>query len=117
MLGVLSGLEAQQAKLDLNADSSNYIKQKELLRSAYISLNTIMNTDLGNNHYVKDSIQLRDPLEFQELYDNTLQYNTTLLIGRRDLKVSELDMKIARAALFPTLDFDAGYNYSRTKNA
>lgn len=115
MLGVLSGLEAQQAKLDLNADSSNYIKQKELLRSAYISLNTIMNTDLGNNHYVKDSIQLRDPLEFQELYDNTLQYNTTLLIGRRDLKVSELDMKIARAALFPTLDFDAGYNYSRTK--
>ena len=30
MLGVLSGLEAQQAKLDLNADSSNYMKQKEL---------------------------------------------------------------------------------------
>ncbi len=115
MLGVLSGLEAQQAKLDLNADSSNYIKQKEQLRSAYISLNTIMNTDLQKHRYVKDSIQLRDPLVFQELYDNTLQYNTTLMIGRRDLKVSELDMKIARAALFPTLDFDAGYNYSRTK--
>lgn len=115
VLGVLSGLEAQQAKLDLNADSSNYIKQKEQLRSAYISLNTIMNTDLQKHRYVKDSILLRNPLVFQELYDNTMQYNTTLLIGRRDRKVSELDMKIARAALFPTLDFDAGYNYSRTK--
>lgn len=25
-------------------------------------------------------------------------------------------MKIARAALFPKLDFDAGYNYNRTKS-
>ena len=29
VIGVLSGLEAQQAKLDLNADSSNYMKEKE----------------------------------------------------------------------------------------
>ena len=115
VLGVLSGLEAQQAKLDLNADSSNYMKQKEYLKSAYISLNTIMNVDLRQHMYVRDSIELRAPLEYQELYDNMMQYNTTLLIGRRDQKVSELDMKIARAALFPKLDFDAGYNYSRTK--
>lgn len=115
VLGVLSGLEAQQAKLDLNADSSNYIKQKEQLKSAYISLNTIMNADLQQHRYVKDSIILYAPLLYKELYSNMLQYNTTLLIGKRDMKVSELDMKIARAALFPKLDFDAGYNYSRTK--
>ena len=115
VLGVLSGLEAQQAKLDLNADSSNYIKEKELLKSAYISLNMSMNTDLQQHSYVNDSITLREPLLWDELQDNMLQWNTTLLIGRRDRKVSELDMKIARAALFPKLDFNAGYNYSRTK--
>lgn len=115
VLGVLSGLEAQQAKLDLNADSSNYIKEKELLKSAYISLNTSMNTDLQRHSYVDDSITLSAPLQFKELFDEMLQWNTTLLIGRRDQKVSELDMKIARAALFPKVDFDAGYNYSRTK--
>ncbi len=115
VLGVLSGLEAQQAKLDLNADSSNYMKEKELLKSAYISLNTIMNTDLQQHLYVNDSIQLRAPLQYKNLVTDMLQYNTTLQIGRRDRKVSELDMRIARAALFPKLDFDAGYNYSRTK--
>lgn len=115
MLGVLSGLEAQQAKLDLNADSSNYIKEKELLKSAYISLNMSMNADLQRHAYVDDSITLREPLRLDELQDNMLQWNTTLLIGRRDQKVSELDMKIARAALFPKLDFNAGYNYNRTK--
>lgn len=116
VLGVLSGLEMQQAKVDLNADSSNYMKQRELLKSAYISLNTIMNADLHQHMYIKDTIRLREPLVYQELYNNTLQFNTTLQIGRRDQRVSELDMKIARAALFPKLDFDAGYNYSRTKS-
>ena len=32
ILGSLSGLEALQAKLDLNADSSNYMKQQQALR-------------------------------------------------------------------------------------
>ena len=115
MLGVFSGLDAQQAKLDLNADSSNYMKQKELLKSAYIALNLSMNADLQQAMYVRDSITLLEPLVFSELNDKMLELNTTLMIGRRDRKVSELDMKLARAALFPTLDFAAGYNYSRTK--
>ena len=115
MLGVLSGLDAQQAKLDLNADSSNYMKQKELLKSAYIALNLSMNADLQQAMSVRDSITLLEPLVFSELNDKMLELNTTLMIGRRDRKVSELDMKLARAALFPTLDFAAGYNYSRTK--
>lgn len=115
VLGVLSGLEAQQAKLDLNADSSNYMKQKELLKSAYITLNMIMNADLQQDRYVQDTIVLREPLNYDELRNKMLVTNTTLQIGRRDKKVSELDMKIARAALFPTLDFGAGYNYGRTK--
>ena len=115
VLGVLSGLEAQQAKLDLNADSSNYMKQKELLKSAYIALNLSMNAELQQAMYVKDSIMLRNPLIYKDLNDRMLESNTTLLIGRRDRKVSELDLKLARSVIFPTLDFAAGYNYSKTK--
>lgn len=115
VLGVLSGLEAQQAKLDLNADSSNYMKQKELLKSAYIALNTIMNADLQQDRYVQDSIELRETLGYEELRAGMLERNTVLLRARRDRKISELDMRSARAALFPTLDFDAGYRYSRTE--
>lgn len=114
VLGVLSGLELQQAKIDLNADSSKYMKQKELLKSAYISLNMIMNSDLQRAMYVQDTIVLQSPLVYEELYHNTLAMNTTLLIARKDQKISALDVRIARSALFPTLDFNTGYNYSRT---
>lgn len=116
VLGVLSGLELQQAKIDLNADSSKYMKQKELLKSSYISLNMLMNADLEQVMYVKDSIQLRPMLLLDELRKTTLEMNTSLLMARRDRNISAMDVKIARSALFPTLDFNGGYNYSRTKS-
>ncbi len=115
VLGVLSGLEAQQAKIDLNADSSRYVKQQEVLKSAYITLNHMLNIELDKAMYVRDSISLLDQLIIGELKENTLSSNTALLIARKDQKISALDVKIARSALFPTLDFNSGYNYSRTE--
>ena len=115
VIGSMSGLESLQAKLDLNADSSTYMQEQQALKSAYIALNTVMNTDLHQHEYVRDSIVLREPLAYRRLQDDMMEYNTTLLIGRRDCKVSEMDMKIARAALFPRLSFDGGYNFRRTK--
>ena len=115
VIGSMSGLESLQAKLDLNADSSTYMQEQQALKSAYIALNTVMNTELHQHEYVRDSIVLREPLAYRRLQDDMMEYNTTLLIGRRDCKVSEMDMKIARAALFPRLSFDGGYNFRRTK--
>lgn len=115
VLGVLSGLEFQQAKIDLNADSSKYMKQTELLKSSYITLNMIMNNELQESMYIQDSIILLPMLDRGVLKTNALQMNTALQIARKDQKISALDVKMARAALFPTLDFSGGYNYSRTQ--
>jgi Outer membrane protein len=115
-LGVLSGLEMQQAKIDFNADSSSFMRQKEYLKSAYISLNLAMCGDLQHSGYVNDTITLIEPLSFDELEENTLKYNTALLIARSQMKISELDLQIARSSLFPTIKLNAGYNYNRTES-
>ena len=110
LLGSLSGIEALQAKLDLNADSSNYMQTREALRAAYI---TVINGALPRRDYVRDSILLRPSLAHDPLIDDMLAHNTTLQLARRDRKISALDLKLARAALFPRLDFRGGYNASR----
>ncbi|MEG2946212.1 MAG: TolC family protein [Bacteroidales bacterium] len=115
-LGVLSGLEMQQAKIDLNADSSGYMRQKEYLKSAYIALNLAMSGDLQQTGYVKDSIRLQTPLRFETLETGTLEHNTALQIARKEQRLSALDLKMARSALFPTLNLNTGYNYSRTES-
>ena len=38
LLGVISGLELQQARIDLNADSSAVLSQQETVNNAYILL-------------------------------------------------------------------------------
>ncbi len=113
-VGNRSGLEAQQAKIDLNADSSVYVKQKEALKGAYITLNKLMNTDLQLVEYVRDTILLGPLLSLGVLEQRTLQSNTTLLLAKKDQKISALDLKNTRAVLFPTLDFTSGYNYNKT---
>ncbi len=76
-----------------------------------------MNTDLQKHMYVDDSIRLHMPLQYQDLLTDLLQYNSTLQIGRFGTgKSLELDMKIPGPLCSPKLDFDAGYNYNRTKS-
>ena len=107
-IGSLSGLELKQTKIDLNSDSSTLVKQQEQLRSAYITLNTLMNIDLHKRGYVKDTILLHPMYPKDEVQTLMLNNNTTLLIARREQKVSELDLKLARSAYFPSVDFTAG---------
>ena len=116
VLGSLSGLEALQAKLDLNADSSNYMKEQQRLKTSYITLNTVMNVNLNMTHYVRDSINLREPLDFKILEYYLLRNNTMMQMSKLDCNISELDIKMARSVFFPQLKFQGGYNVSHTKS-
>ncbi|MDR0766601.1 MAG: TolC family protein [Odoribacteraceae bacterium] len=113
-IGKISGLEAKQAIVDLHADSSAYTRQQEQLKNAYITLDKVMNIDLQRDAYVNDTITMGAPLHPGELEKNTIENNKLLVIARGERRVSDLDYKRARAALFPTVDFTSGYNYSRT---
>lgn len=115
-IGSLSGLELRQTKIDLNTDSSTLVKQQEQLSSAYITLNTLMNIDLHKRGYVKDTILLHPMYPKDEVQTLMLNNNTTLLIARREQRLSELDLKLARSAYFPSVDFTAGYSFSRTES-
>lgn len=113
-IGSASGLEMKLAKTDLNADSSGLIKQEEALRVAYISLNQMMNSPLANNAYVHDTITLSGTLRHEELTRRTMEQNTEILLARNGVQLADLDLRLARAAKWPTLDLAAGYNYNAT---
>lgn len=113
-IGAASGLEMKLAKTDLNADSSNLIKQQEALNLAYIEMNQMLNMPLEMTAYVSDSIRMVGELNRDTLRITTLANNSEILLSRVGIRLSELDLKLARAARYPTLDFAAGYNYNAT---
>jgi len=112
-IGLLSGLELRQAKIDLNVDSSSMVRQEETVYNAYVRLNTLMAAPLQVKGFVHDTIVLAPKMVYNTLKEDVLAKNTTLLMARHSQKISEHDVQLAKAYLFPTLDFRAGYTYNQ----
>ena len=115
-IGSLSGLEMRHSKNDLNADSSLLMQQQQALTNAYIQLNKLMNNELLLSDYVEDTLILLPMLNREEINQNAVKNNTTLLIAQKGISVSELNVKSHLSAFFPTVDFNAGYQFAYANN-
>jgi len=114
-IGAISGLEYRQSKIDLNADSSQLMLQKQALTNAYISLNTLMTKDLTKENYVQDTLVLLPLFTYNQFVDSALQNNTSLLIYQKGIRLSQLDLKNSLSQFFPTIDFQTSYQYSNSQ--
>jgi len=111
-IGSISGLEYRQSKIDLNADSSLLMLQQQVLTNSYIHLNKLMNKELTKEDYVQDTLVLLPLFHYNEIVDSALQQNTSLLIYKKGIKLSELEVKRTVSQFFPTLDFSSGYQFT-----
>lgn len=115
-IGSAAGIDLLQAQLDLNADSSNLVRQKETLNSLYLSLNRYVNQPLLKTGYVKDSILLGPPLTEQELIMHAEDNNTDLIAARLGMEITKQDLNLAKSRWFPTINLVSGYSYSRSES-
>ncbi|GHU91095.1 membrane protein [Bacteroidia bacterium] len=114
-IGSMSRLDLQQARVDFNTDSSNLIKQQEVLYSSRITLNQLMALDnVSQMLLVADSVIIPDKtLQETDLSEKTMLYNSLLLISEKNKRISELDYKAVKSRNFPYLKLNAGYGYTQ----
>lgn len=114
LLGGASKMELLQSLVYLNADSSRYAQQNEVLRSSQIKLHELMSSeDPAVNIILKDTlIQINENLSYEELLSNTLASNTSLQIASKNQSISELDYKIIKSRYYPYLNLSTGYGYA-----
>ena len=116
-IGNFSRLDYQQAKVDFNADSAQYMKQQELLHTSRIQLNELMaNEDVDQPIVVQDSlINVDGSLNFEELWNATLQANASLLRAHQNNTLAQLDYKKVCSRDYPYLKLNGGYGYTFNK--
>ena len=114
LLGSSSKLELLQSMVYLNADSSQYAKQTEILLASQVRLKKLMALEnLEENITLQDSaIQIDTTLIYNDLLRLTLEQNTGLLLAAKDQNISELDYKIITGRAYPYLNLSSGYTYS-----
>jgi outer membrane protein TolC len=114
LLGSASRMQLLQSIVYLNADSSRYARQNEVLRASQIRLNELMaNDDPGEVFLLGDErISIDTTLDYEALLALALENNTSLQIASRNKIISEMDYKIIRSGIYPYLSFTSGYTYN-----
>lgn len=116
-IGNFSRLDYQQAKVDFNADSAQYIKQQEVVLTSRIALNEMMAIDAVYTPIeTNESTIVSDTtLQFGQLWEKMLANNAALLLASRSNTLAELDYKKVISRNYPYVRLNAGYDYTFNK--
>ena len=116
-IGNFSRLDYQQAKVDFNADSAQYIKQQEVVLTSRIALNEMMAIEAVYTpiETQETTIATDTTLVFNDLWNKMLNNNATLLLASQNNTLAQLDYKKVLSRNYPYIKFNAGYDYSFSK--
>ena len=114
-IGDFSRLDWLQARVDFNADSSQYMTQQELVSASRIRINELLaNSDVTERCYARDSvIDVNSSLSWEQLKEDMAELNSELLISNRNKSLTQLELKAVKSRNYPYLKLSAGYGYNR----
>ncbi len=115
-VGTGSKFDLRQAQVDLNEDRSNLLKEELTYEQLKVNLNQLMGREVNNDFNVADTILVDKNLNFDDLKNRTAEKNTTLQIAKKNLNLSEINLRLARAELFPQISLVGGYDYTKSES-
>jgi outer membrane protein TolC len=111
--GTGSEMEFLKARVELNADVAALANQRTVYRNSKVTMNDLLSRDVNTPFEVRDTIVVSGLLVYDSLRLAMRAANRNLLLSVRNRQVAQLELQEARANQWPTLDFYAGYSYSR----
>jgi len=111
-----SELEFLKAKVELNADISGLSSQNTVSVNSLATLNELLARDVTSKFEVRDTIIFHYRLNYDSLRMGMKEANRNLLLYNRNMEMSQLGVKSARAVQWPVIGMTAGVNYSNAQS-
>ena len=115
--------ELLQSQLDLNAFKAAEIREETDILQLKQVLNQLIRpatgTDPGGlitDYEVSDSIPINLNLKLEDIQAQVTSHNPALQITQKNIDLSYLTLKQIKADRWPLVQFNGGYNFSRTDN-
>jgi outer membrane protein TolC len=115
-LGSGSNVELLQAKLDINAQKANLITQRNILNQFKGDLLLLLKSDPYSTFTVDSVFAFNEVKSAEEIKSNIEKTNTSFLLARKNVSVSNQYIKELRSQHLPQLAISAGYQYGRNQN-
>lgn len=114
--GQSTKLEVLNAEVDINNDSILIINATQQLSNAKRGLNVILGIDRDVNYEVETAVDFNNLMNFKALQKKTILNNTALKQNKKNIAISEFNIKINNANYVPSLNFSTSYGFNRTEN-
>lgn len=116
-IGKASKLEVLNAQVDLNTDTTTYLKQKEVYANTKTLLNQMLARDVKTDFKVADVIAVDDKLLLPELISLAEKQNPQLEAQVLNKKIAELQLKQIKADRYPVVSVNTAYNFNESENS
>lgn len=116
-IGKAAKLEVLNAQVDLNTDTTNYLRQRELYENTKTYLNELMARDLTTQFRVVDSVGIDDKLKLVDLMSSASSQNPQIQMALINKRVAELNFKQVKSARFPQVAVSTGYIFTESENS
>lgn len=114
--GSQTQLQLIQARLDLTSDSANVLAIKKQLSDLKMDLNFLMGRTPNEPVVVNGTIGTATFQSLEDVMAKAKEQNTSLLMAKSAIAITEMQHKETRSLYFPQLSFFAQYGYTSSKN-
>lgn len=113
--GSAAKVDYLQALVDYNARRSDSLNQIAALSAAFSDLNLLIGQDAYTSYLIDDSVALDLSLQPKDK-DLLLGANLSIALAKGNLDIANMNAKIVKKSLLPTLGVSTGYSYNRTQS-
>ncbi|WP_084289115.1 TolC family protein [Pedobacter nyackensis] len=113
-IGRGSKLDVLAAKVDYNTDTSAYLQEINLLKTAKTALNQVMARDLNIDFKVDERINIDATLDYTTLAGQMTQLNPDLQNAFINKKIAELNLKQVKGQRYPVVAVNSGYEFQKS---
>lgn len=108
--------ELLQAKVDLNAQKAARLRQQTVIDQLKETLNQVMNVELNTRYEVTDTIIIDNNIIVGDILAAVETTNPQLLATKKNIDIGKLTLKERKGELWPVVNLNSAYNYSKTNN-
>lgn len=116
-IGKASKLEVLNAQVDLNTDTTLYLRQKELYANTKTLLNQILARDVKTDFKVIETIAVDEKLILAELTSLAEKQNPQLEAQVLNKRIAELELKQIKSDRYPVVKLNSAYNFSESESS
>ncbi len=114
--GQATKLDQLNAQVDLNNDSISYASAYKDFKNAKRNLNLLLGREVTVPFEIDTIVTFSALLNQGEVLSSANENNISALLNRKNVLLSELDIKINKAKYLPKINGSASYNWNESQN-